>query len=315
MHLLTGVQGNPPLVCTVAEGPHCANPTLANGYASGGYGYYGYGTPGNVTSNPDLNGGLAGFPNLTSQAWSDYNALLVSLNKRFSHNFQGIVSYNYSKCMDDGAYLGSFGANTTGNFTNPYNLNSDKALCGQNLKSSFKVNGLWALPFKGNKIVAGWQISGIVTATSGLPLNVEDGYDEAAGGSPVAMVPRPNAVAGCNVQTDTVNQWYNPACFTIEAPGTLGNLGRDTVIGPKFFDADLALLKDTRFKEHLDLQFRAEFFNIFNHTNLGLPSAGQGGGALYAAGGTGVVPIGSAGQITTQNGTPRQIQFALKLIF
>jgi hypothetical protein len=312
VHLLTSLQGNPPLVCTVQQGPHCANPSVASGFASGGYGYYGYGTPGAVTSNPDLNNGLAGFPNLTPQAWSNYNALLVTANKRFSRSFQGFASYNYSKCMDDGAYLGSFGSNTTGAFTNPYNLNSDKALCSQNIKQSFKVNGLWALPFKANKFVAGWQISGIVTATSGLPLNVEDGYDEAAGGSPVAMVPRPNAVSGCNVQTNTVNQWYNPACFTLEAPGTLGNLGRDTVIGPHFVNTDLALLKDTRFKENLDLQFRAEFFNIFNHTNLGLPSAGQGGGALYAAG---AVPIGSAGQITSQNGTPRQIQFALKFTF
>jgi hypothetical protein len=148
-------------------------------------------------------------------------------------------------------------------------------------------------------------------------VNIQDGYDEAAGGSPVAMNPRPNAVSGCQVQVGHVNEWYNPACFTIEAPGTLGNLARNSVIGPGLFDADLALLKDTRFKEHMDLQFRAEFFNILNKTNYGLPVQPglQGGGALYAAGGSGIVSLGSAGQITSQNGTPRQIQFALKLIF
>jgi hypothetical protein len=140
-----------------------------------------------------------------------------------------------------------------------------------------------------------------------LPVNVGDGYDEAAGGTPVAMVPRPNAVAGCNAQTDTSNQWFNPACYTLEAPGTLGNLGRNSVTGPGFFNTDIAVLKDTRFKEHMDLQFRSEFFNIFNHTNFGQPS-----NSLYVAGGA---PNLSAGQILVQNGTPRQIQFALKLIF
>lgn len=78
-------------------------------------------------------------------------------------------------------------------------------------------------------------------------------------------------------------------------------------------DTDLAVLKDTKLVENVGLQFRAEFFNIFNHTNLGLPIAGLGGSALFtdAEGDR----IGSAAQIRSMVGTPRQIQFALKLIF
>jgi hypothetical protein len=314
VHLLTEQQANPPLVCTLAQGPGCANPSLANGYASGGYGYYGFGTPGNVTSNPDLNNGLATFPNLNPEAWSNYNALLVTLNKRFSRDFQGLASYIYSKCEDDGAYLSSFNASSSTSYLNVFNLNSDKALCAQNIKQSFKVNGVWSLPFKANKFVSGWQISSIMTATTGAPVNVADGYDEAAGGTPVGLAPRPNYVSGCQVQEGKVSQWFNPGCFTLETPGTLGDLGRNAVTGPGLFDADLALLKDTRFKEHMDLQFRAEFFNIINKTNYGLPTPpnSSGGATLFKAGGS---PILSAGQILTQSGTPRQIQFALKLIF
>jgi hypothetical protein len=85
VHLLTSLQANPPLVCSFAQGPGCANPTYANGFAGG---YFGFGTVGNVTSNPNLNNGLAGFPNLTPQAWSQYNSMLVSVNKRFSRDFQ-----------------------------------------------------------------------------------------------------------------------------------------------------------------------------------------------------------------------------------
>ena len=109
---------------------------------------------------------------------------MVTLNKRFSQNFQGLASYIYSKCEDDGAYLGSFNSSGTGAFTNPYNLNSDKALCSHDIRQSFKVNGLWALPFKGNKLVSGWQISSIITATTGLPVNIADGYDK----RPAALV-------------------------------------------------------------------------------------------------------------------------------
>lgn len=312
VHLLTSLQANPPLVCTLTQGPACANPSYANGFATGGYGYYGFGTPGNVTSNPDLNTKLQSFPNLTSQAYSSYNSLLATVNKRFSRDFQGLVSYTYSHCLDDGAYLGSFNTAGTGAFTNPYNLGSDKANCSQDATHVFKINGLWALPFKGNRLVSGWQMSNIFSATTGLPVNIQDGYDEATGGATVSLTPRPNAVSGCQVQVGNANNWFNPACFTLEAPGTLGDLGRNTMRGPGFWDADIAALKNTRLREGLDLQFRAEFFNIFNHTNYGLPSRQLGGAQLFVGGGGRNL---SVSQITSQNGTPRQIQFALKLIF
>src|SRR6516162_10635800 len=105
------------------------------------------------------------------------------------------------------------------------------------------------------------------------------------GATPVALTPRPDYVPGCQVQVGKVNEWYNPQCFTLETPGTFGNLGRNTVRGPRFFNTDFALLKDTRVQETLTVQFRAEFFNIFNHTNLGPPVTGIGGGSLFARGG------------------------------
>ncbi|HTA71334.1 MAG TPA: hypothetical protein VK776_23770 [Bryobacteraceae bacterium] len=161
-------------------------------------------------------------------------------------------------------------------------------------------------------MVEGWQISGILTAATGLALNIADGYDEAAGGTPVALAPRPDYVSGCKVQVGLVNEWYNPLCFTLEAPGALGNTGRNTVRGPSFVDTDIGIMKDTRIRETVSLQFRAEFFNIFNHTNLGLPTGGLGGASLFLGGGQ---RNGSAGQITSMVGTPRQIQFALKILF
>jgi len=103
-----------------------------------------------------------------------------------------------------------------------------------------------------------------------------------------------------------VNEWFNPACFALETAGTFGDTGRNTGRGPNFETVDLAVLKDTRITERLRAQLRAEFFNIGNHQNLGLPAS-----AVFTT--SGVNP--SAGVITNIVGTARQIQFALKLVF
>ncbi len=206
---------------------------------------------------------------------------------------------------------------------NPYNLTLDKAPCSWNQSQVFKATGLVALPFRGNRFVQGWQLSGIVTANSGLPLTITDGYDEATGGSNYALPTRPDYVSGCQVYVKQVTEWYNPQCFTISAPGTFGDLGSDTLIGPRFVDFDFAVLKDTTLRENLRLQFRAEFFNILNHTNLALPNAslfvggGSDPGGVLANYGNGGASGRSAlaGQITNMFGTPRVIQFAMKLVF
>ena len=117
-------------------------------------------------------------------------------------------------------------------------------------------------------------------------------------------VSRPDYVAGCKVQVGRVEQWYDPNCFLLEANGTLGNLGRNTVIGPKLVNVDAALLKDTSITEGLRMQFRAEVFNVANHANFALPAAG-----VFTASGRNP----TAGQITQTVTTSRQIQFGLKL--
>ncbi len=326
LHGFTEHEANPVLVCTYAQGPGCLAPgsttpgsgaTYANGFLGG---YFGYGVPGAVKNNPSLNNALGTFPNTNPEATSRYNAVQATLARRFSRNVEFNVSYTFSRCISDGAWLPSFNGNGQGEYMNPYNIQQDKGLCPYSQSQVFKTTGVVALPFHANRVVSGWQLSGIVTASSGLPLTITTGYDESTGlstGNPV-NADRPNYVSGCQVQVGKVNEWYNPQCFTIPAPGTLGNTGQDTVIGPKFVDTDFAVLKDTKLRENIGLQFRAEFFNILNHTNLGLPGVG-----LFAAGGTTVngdlstysARVPTAGQIVTQAGSPRQIQFALKLVF
>jgi hypothetical protein len=171
------------------------------------------------------------------------------------------------------------------------------------------VNGLAALPFHGNRIVEGWQISGIVSTYGGVPFNVYTGFDRAGFGS-TNNYSRPNYIGGCDpyAGAKTVVRWFNPACYTLQPVGTFGNTGRNSLRGPSFFNTDISLSKDTKLSEQFKLQFRAEFFNIFNHENLFFPNS-----MLFSASG----PNTNAGRITASNpgSTPRQIQFGLKLNF
>jgi hypothetical protein len=102
------------------------------------------------------------------------------------------------------------------------------------------------------------------------------------------------------------NEWFNPNAFSLPAFGTYGNVGRGVYNGPGLANLDLSLLKDTRIRERAQLQLRAEFFNLLNHTNLGTPNATVfSNGAISS----------SAGIITATATTSRQIQFGLKLVF
>ena len=155
----------------------------------------------------------------------------------------------------------------------------------------------------------GWQLSGNFTYSSGAPWNVLLGFDQAGNGN--SGEERPNISSGVNPIIGNVNGYANLNAFTVPAVGTLGNLQRDYLSGPGLVDLDMALLKDTRLSERTRLQFRAEFFNVANHPNLGLPN-----GTVFAQGpnGTGI-PNSTFGQITYTTTSSRQIQFALKLLF
>lgn len=299
VHLLTEVEMNPPIPTIDSSGVyHFAQ--LINGA---------------IVTNPRLNPNLSIFPQISALATSDYNALQASLNRRLTRNVQAQVSYTYSKCISDGEYgLNSFASNAPASFENPYNFGIDRGPCSYDITQTLRVNALVALPFHGNRLVEGWQLSGIESANTGTPFTIETGFDQV--GLQGGDTPRPNYIAGCNPTSvpggQSVSEWYNPACYSLEAPGTLGNVGRDTVRGPNFVDTDFAVLKSTKIRESLNLQFRAEIFNLFNHPEFAIP-----GITLYTAGANGTGnPNPNAGRIvSTVNNAGRQIQFALKLVF
>lgn len=298
VHLLTQIEQNPPQLDVINGVDYlgsCSGTFITGPVCPAGT---------KITGNPRLNPNLSVFTDFAPIASSRYNSLQATFNRRFARNVQAQVGYTYSRCVDDGSFWASYNTNTAATVENPYNMGIDKGVCSYDITHTLRASMLVALPFHGNRFVEGWQITGIVTANTGLPFNISDGIDQV--GYTSSGTPRPNYVSGCQVQVGQVNEWFNPACFALQTPGTFGTTGRDTGRGPDFGTTDIAVLKDTKLTESLRAQFRAEFFNIGNHQNLGLPAA-----AVFTTSGVNA----SAGTITNIVGTARQIQFALKLVF
>jgi hypothetical protein len=292
-------------------------------------------TVGGSTVCPPGNSGrrnpkLGTFSLAVNGSTSRYNSLQASLNRVLARNIQAQAAYTYSKCISDGdATLATLSGNAPSNYANPYDRSYDRGVCGFNVTHTFRLNMLGTLPFHGNRLVEGWQLSGILAANTGLPFNVIDGVDQ-SNQINATNFPRPNyapnnsAVIGptgntiypaCNNQPiiGTAAMWFNPNCFSPQAFGTLGNFGREGLIGPGLFNLDTGVLKTTKIRESMTLQFRGEIFNVLNHTNLSLPFNNLFTGT---PGPTATLTRSSnAGQIPTPAVSSREIQLGLKLIF
>lgn len=265
---------------------------------------------------------------------SSYNALQTSVSKTSSRAGLGLqASYTYSKSLDDtssvlgGLFTGA-GPVLQTLPQNPWNPGAEKGPSTFDVTHVFTVSLIQMLPFDriaflrplGRPLTAGWQFLNITTSMSGPPFTVYSGIQQTGDGS--NGTDRPNLVARPDFSTSrTVREDYfgrgadNASFFNIpiDVPGGTGpnqgrwgTLGRSTFRGPGFHDFDVALIKDTPFGRRANAElgtaeFRAEFFNVFNLVNFGLPSN--------------IVRGSGFGIISKTSGNSRQIQFSLKLIF
>jgi hypothetical protein len=277
---------------------------------------------------PKANPALANTWTWFSEGTSSYNALQVDLRRRFSHGLTLRGVYTFSKTLDDGDSLNQTTAgNAPGLAANPFDLASDKGLATFDARHIGVVNVVYALPFgRGQQfgsdfdgwrggLVSGWSLSSIITAQSGFPFTPQLSYNPSNTGdtrNPVRPFLNP-AFTG-SVVTGNPSQWFNPNAF-IAPPSTSGfegNVGRDTYIGPELATWDFSVLKDTKIRERLSVQFRAEIFNSLDRANFNTPNL-----IVFtpptAANHTGL--SGTAGAITSTSTTARQVQFGLKLLW
>jgi len=241
---------------------------------------------------------------------SSYNALQVDVNHRFSRGFTLRGAYTFSRTIDDGD---SLNATTSGGepalASNPFDLRADRGLANFDARNVAVINGTWALPFGAKRLYGGWTANSIVTIQNGFPFTPQLSYNPSNNGDTRNPVrPYVNPAFSGPVILGSPNQWFNPAAFLAppNASGFYGNLGRDTLAGPGLATWDFSLLKNTPIRENLNLQFRAEFFNLLNRANFNTPNA-----VVFTP--SGVSP--TAGVITGTATTSRQIQFALKLLW
>lgn len=278
-----------------------------------------------VQPNTRVNPNFGYINGSTSNTYSHYNALQVGVVRRMTNNLSAQVSYTYSDCIDISS--GSWGYDGANPAPSPWNIAGDRGPCNFMIRHNLTTNTLYMLPFKGNRIVSGWQVGGIVYFRTGGPVNPTS-FAMGPDIGEVSNTERPNYVPnapGCNnapvnaniVQPNSLYPvYFNPNCFAVPALGETGNVGRNAFFGPSSTTVNLTIQKNTAIKEGINLQFRAELFNALNHPNFAQPAATfQQGLTNSAASVVTGTPTSTFGQITDTANDPRQIQFGVKLIF
>lgn len=281
---------------------------------------YASGTWYNASTAPLANSTLTNSTHWFSEGVSSYNGLQVDVNRHFNHGLQFRGVYTYAKALDDGDSLNtSVATNSPAFAANPLEPSWDYGRGSFDIRHSGVINATYDLPmgkgkaFQGgpwvDRVLGHWQLSGIETLQSGLPFTPQLSYNPANDGdsrNPVRPSWNPD-FTGPAIEGGP-NQYFNPAAFIQPLAGTYGNVGRNILQGPGLATTDLSLEKKFHLSERADLQFRGEFFNVFNHTNFNTPNP-----VVYTAATGGPSP--TAGVITSTATTARQIQFGLKLLF
>ena len=288
-----------PAACTVPQG------TL---YIPGGPAFVP--STANLRPNPYLTAGFFWF----TEGNTSYNALQVDFTRRLSRGLLVRADYTWSKNLDMNSGLTVAQAqNQPQMIYNRNDVRLDWGPSALNVASQGSISVSYDLPFGKNaagamkKLLQGWQVNSISTLLTGFPFTPQLGSNRLGDGN-TRNPDRPSLNPSFTgpVILGTQAQWFNPSAFVVPAVGTYGDLGRGTYSGPGLAEVDLSVFKTTAISERARLQFRTEFFNLLNRTNLGTPNATVFSGTSIS---------GSAGLISTLATTPRQIQFGMKLIF
>ena len=223
---------------------------------------------------------------------SNYNAFQVNLRSRNWHGLSGLTGYTFSKSLDDASDGIDYNFATVAFPQNGHNLAGDYGPSNFDTRHRFTAALSYALPHFGGprRLSEGWQLNTIVVAQSGRPVPIVSGNDTSGASfdqfpSPSNFHQRPDLIPGVNPINpnwrsgpDTVgylnaNAFAQPLDATAANPqGSFGNLGRNAIYGPKFWSVDFSVGKTTAITEKVNLQLRAELFNIFNHPNFALPN-------------------------------------------
>jgi hypothetical protein len=261
--------------------------------------------------------------NFTDTGAARYDSLQIKAEtKSARHGLYMLFGYTYSRTFDSGLPDG-LGSNSGATYWPlPGSNRADWGVSGLNLNNQFTASVLYDLPFgKGkafggnwsgpvNAILGGWSVNVIERAESGFPVFVYDSQNLSGVNflDNFANWNRPDQICDPKSGHPTVTRWFNTQCFVAPPTGQLGTASRTPVYGPRFVNTDFSAVKRIHLNEAVNMDFRAEFFNLFNHPQFNTPGLSSTPGADLASAGT-------FGVISSTVNNPRVIQFALKLNF
>jgi hypothetical protein len=232
---------------------------------------------------------------------TNYNALRVSVQHRFSHHFTVLSVYTWSHCMQNAETYGNRNSLGSALYQNPYNRNADTGPCDFDLRHNSSTSLVYEVPRFTNRavdqILSHWQFGSLFSAHTGFPFTPGTGVDNSLTG---VGQDRPNVVADPYVRNTSTLVWINPASMVANAPGTFGNAGYNSLIGPGFYDLDANLTRFFQIRERQRFELRFEFFNLLNHTNFNIPVTSRSSSTFGKIQGA---------------GDPRILQFAAKFSF
>jgi hypothetical protein len=255
---------------------------------------------------------------------ANFHSLQTRFERRMAKGLSATVSYVYSKSIDQGSNISTSGSNS-GGAQDARNLRAERGPSDYDVPNRVVVSTVYDLPAAASNqfvraVTGGWQLKAIFSAQEGQPFTLYDGSDVAGTGS---TSDRPNVIGDWHIDNPSPTRWFDTCtlsaagvrsnCLPGDTPawqiapaGQYGNLGRNAMRGPGFWNFDVGVSRQLKITERLNAQFRGEFFNIFNHPNFFLPTTT----VLSSA-------FGSITQAVDQpnGGAQRQMQFALKLIF
>jgi hypothetical protein len=275
-------------------------------------------TPADTVGNENtrrLYSGLGAVELADAYEYEMTHSIQLNVTRRASHGLTLLSNVVWSKTIDNnsGANEGSAGP------PNPFNLNSARGVADFDQALRFTTSLNYVLPtFHVNQVAGalanGWQVNGIVTSQSGLPITITSGVDNSLSGvgndyADFVRGVSPTRTSGAS----PIKQWFNPAAFQKNATGTFGNTPRNFLRGPGYENVDMSIFKDIFRERRIHGQFQAEVFNMFNHTNLANPtgsvSSGTFGQITATSSSTGSV------NMTSTVGAARIYQFVAKIIF
>ncbi|OFW32735.1 MAG: hypothetical protein A3J28_07890 [Acidobacteria bacterium RIFCSPLOWO2_12_FULL_60_22] len=260
------------------------------------------------------NPALGGNRTVSTDVNASYQSFQLDFNQRLSQGLRSKVSFTYAKSIDDASITISQHALGNAQSTqDPDDPGADRGLSSFDLRRNLVVNFTYDVPAShwagvAKTLLGGWQIGTILSVQDGTPFTALAGFSRSRDlARSIADRPDLRPGASKNPVLGGPDQYYDPSAFVLQPLGFYGNLGRNTLISPGLVSLDFSMVKITPLTERTRLDFRAEFFNLLNRANFGLPDNN-----VFQPNG---VVRGAAGRIQSTTTTSRQIQFGLKLSF